>query len=310
MSGPRVLISHGASGREVAKELASRLVDVDVASEAHSHPGKTLAARVRARIDGCEILVVLHAQDEPRSDWLQQEIGYALARGARVLLVARGRQPRGLLGDDDLARWPRTPKDVDKLAALVRARLPATPRASVRSLTHSSQERWTSEIRDECTRELRARGWEPLAIPSVWEGEHPVFATRVPELVWRKRSRGRWIYLRARVTPFNPVDLVSVRARAAPRVFEWWLLRNGRSDGWMRKLYRGASEPITAKTRFFGQREPIVVASPRASTLISSRFLTQRIERTGEIAAELERIEAWMMRAAAPARARPLLTTS
>ena len=305
MSGSpaRVLISHSASGRAIAKHLKASLADVEVAAEAHSRPGKTLASRVRARIDACEVFVALLGDDGPRRGWIQQEVGYALARGARVVLAAADVEERALVPDADASRWPRKPADIDALARRIRDALPATPRGAVRSLQHSSQEGWTSAIRDETTRELRAHGWTPLTIPSAWEGEHPVFVTRVPDIVWRKRVRGRWIYLRARVAPFNPVDLVTVRSRVSSRVFEWWLLRTGRSDGWMRKLYRGASEPITAKTRFFGEDAVPTVVGQRGGALVSRRFLTQRIERTGEIAAELDRVEAWLARSAARARA-------
>lgn len=294
-----MLISHSASGRALARSIAARLADIEHASESHARPGRTLAARVRTSLDACELLLVLLDENAARSAWLHQEIGYALARGARVLVVARGPVERALLADAKPVAWPRSAAEVDALAGRVRGALPATPRRTIRSLAQTPEDQWRSAVRDELTRELRAHGWKAIAIGGAWEGERRVFTERIPDVVWRKKVRGRYVYLRPRVAPFNPVDLLTVRARIAPRVYEWWLLRTGRSDTWMRKLYRGAAEPITAMTRYFGEVAP---AAGPGTSLIARRFLTERIGRTGELAGELTPIEAWMRRAASPPR--------
>ena len=305
MAPARVVVSHSASGRALAQRLVERLAarGVDALALGHSRPGRTLAARAKEALRSCELLLVLEDDDAARSAWVQQEIGFALARDLPVILVADARRDRALLADVAARAWPSTPAKLDALATHVQRALPGTPRAAARSLALVSQERWTGAIREEAHAELAARGWQPHPLPAVWDEEGRVFQTRVADVAWRKRVRGRWVYLRPRVAPFNPIDLLQVRRSCAPRVYEWWLLRTGRSDGWMQRLYGGASELVTARTRFFGAREPM--ASPARATLIHQRFLTQRIERTGELAAELAALEKWAARAALTPAARP-----
>ena len=305
MSGPRVLVSHGANGRALAKRLVAALAQggVDVAAEGHARPGKTLATRVRRELDACELLLVLYDEDAARSAWVHQEIGYALGQGRQIFVIAKTASDRALLTGTRSIAWPRGPDRVAAIARRIHRALPATPRAAVRSLAQTSEERWSRLVRAEVARELRARGWEALPVGGAWEGRKRIFVTSIADVVWRKKVRGRWLYLRTRAAPFNPVDLLSVRERAAPRVYEWWLLRTGRSDGWMQRLYGGAPEPLTSRTRFFGQREAPLVATNGAGALIRQRFLTERIERTGRLARELDAIEAWLAQATRRQRA-------
>ena len=296
MPGARVVLSHTPSAAALARRLREAVGALGVEAEALSHgrPGRALAGRARARLDACELLVVLLDEDASRSPWVHQEIGYCLAQGRQIVVVARTGGDRALLRGTRSTPWPRRAHEVAAIARRIQRALPATPRAAVRSLAQTSPERWTRLMREEVATELKARGWEALPVEGAWEGKQRVFVSRVADVVWRKKVRGRWLYLRTRAAPFNPVDLLSVRERAAPRVYEWWLLRTGRSDGWMQRLYGGAPEPITSSTRFFGQREAARLTGAAEGVLIRQRFLTERIERTGRLARELDAIEAWL----------------
>jgi len=277
----RVLLLHGPEGADAATRLAAALADAGVEARAlGSPPG------AREALDACECVLLLYDRRGRDAAWLDQAAGVALARGILLFVIANA--PRGFV---EAIPRPRSQRAFRDLAEQVRAALPATPRAAVRSLAQSSEARWTRAIAAEAAAELAARGWTKVALAAARDEGARVFAQDAPGDAWWKRVEGRRVWLRPRVAPFNPVDLVHVRGRAAPRVHEWWILRDGRSDAWMRRVYRGDAEKITPRTKFFGRRERAAGPGPQ---LIDKRILTQRVDRTGAIAAELAAIEAWL----------------
>lgn len=251
----------------------------------------------RAQLDACELLVPLLDAEGARSPALQQAIGYALARGVRVLPAVRGARDLGLLAQAERAPWPGSERSLRRLIAQAQRALPATPRAAVRSLAMSSDARWAKAIGAEAAAELAARGWMPTTIAAAREGGRAVFVGRANDPVWRRKLAGRWTYLRPRVAPFNPIDLLHVRGDAAARVYEWWILRDARPDAWMKRVYGGEAQKLSSRSKFFGVLGPVAGKRTGAGgKLIDRRLLTQRVDRTGALAGELAAIEAWLAR--------------
>jgi hypothetical protein len=281
---PRVVVCHGPGSGQAAERLAGALHEADIECARFGEP--TLA---RESIDGCEALVALFDARGSDCSWLDQALGIALARGIPVFAASRA--PRGMLPAAAIVERPRSQRAFRELVARIRAALPATPRASVRSLAQSSEKRWTRVVTEEVEAELTARGWTRVPLAEAREERARVFVEALPGDAWWKEVDGRRVWLRPRVAPFNPVDLLHVRERAAARVHEWWILRDGRSDAWMKRVYRGESEKLTARTKFFGQRVSVAGAGPQ---LVDKRILTERVDRTGTLARELAALEEWL----------------
>ena len=90
----RVFISHSTRDQGLVISLANLLskfgVEVSVA-EWYLAPGERLDKKVFKQIEGSDCVVVLLTQNEIRSNWVQQEIGYSLQRNKPVIpIVEKG----------------------------------------------------------------------------------------------------------------------------------------------------------------------------------------------------------------------------
>jgi len=96
----RVFISHSTRDRGLVITLANLLarfgVEVFVA-EWYLTPGESLDKKVFAQIEKADCMVVLLTRNGVRSNWIQQEIGYALKANKPIIpLVEKGVEPKDL----------------------------------------------------------------------------------------------------------------------------------------------------------------------------------------------------------------------
>lgn len=96
----KVFLSHSTSDLGIVRALASLLskfgAKVEVA-EWYLAPGESLNKKVLRLIDGCDCVVALLTKNGIRSNWVQQEIGYALNSKKSVIpLVEKGISQREL----------------------------------------------------------------------------------------------------------------------------------------------------------------------------------------------------------------------
>ncbi|MEW6619015.1 MAG: toll/interleukin-1 receptor domain-containing protein [bacterium] len=90
----KVFISHSTRDQRLVITLANILskfgVDVSVA-EWYLSPGQQLDKKIFEKIENSDCVIVLLTQNGIRSNWVQQEIGYALKSGKSLIpLVEKG----------------------------------------------------------------------------------------------------------------------------------------------------------------------------------------------------------------------------
>ncbi|MEW6003532.1 MAG: toll/interleukin-1 receptor domain-containing protein [Nitrospirota bacterium] len=90
----KVFISHSTRDQRLVITLANILskfgVDVSVA-EWYLSPGQQLDKKIFEKIENSDCVIVLLTQNGIRSNWVQQEIGYALKSGKPLIpLVEKG----------------------------------------------------------------------------------------------------------------------------------------------------------------------------------------------------------------------------
>lgn len=100
MAEEQVFVSHTPADLEVVQELFSTVrnlpIDVHSALEA-VEPGRS-RLDLEGRLGNSDLLVAVLTEDGAGSRWVNQEIGYAVARGIPILpLYADGVEPEGYL---------------------------------------------------------------------------------------------------------------------------------------------------------------------------------------------------------------------
>ncbi len=99
--GFRVFLSHKASVKKETAELKESLALFGLtAFVAHSDilPTKAWQDEIENALESMDGLVALMTADFHNSDWTDQEIGYAFARGVPIVAVRLGRDPYGFIG--------------------------------------------------------------------------------------------------------------------------------------------------------------------------------------------------------------------
>lgn len=96
-----VFVSHSVSDQAIllklAKHLEAERIELYVA-EWDVTPGRSIGAKTRACIDRADCMVVLLTREGSRSEWVNQEIGYAIRASKPVLpFVESGTKLTGLL---------------------------------------------------------------------------------------------------------------------------------------------------------------------------------------------------------------------
>jgi hypothetical protein len=118
--GYRVFLSHKTEVKvETAKlkeELAKFGATCFVAHE-DIHPTKDWQDEIENALASCDAFVALLSKDFHESNWTDQEVGYAVARGIPIIAVRLGRDPYGFIGKFQALRsdWDAAPLDIAKL---------------------------------------------------------------------------------------------------------------------------------------------------------------------------------------------------
>lgn len=96
----KVFISHLSANRKQAGDLQGELAPYGMSCfVAHKdiHPTMEWQTEIETALATCDLLVALIYPDFKKSDWCDQEIGYALGRGVPVFTVRCGADPTGFV---------------------------------------------------------------------------------------------------------------------------------------------------------------------------------------------------------------------
>jgi TIR domain-containing protein len=118
--GYRIFLSHKS---EVKKEAAQLQEDLEVfgvsAFVAHKdiHPTRAWQDEIENALHTMDAFVAVMTKDFHDSDWTDQEVGIALARGVPVIALRLGRDPYGFLGKFQALStdWANAPEEIVKV---------------------------------------------------------------------------------------------------------------------------------------------------------------------------------------------------
>lgn len=116
----RLFMSHKA---QVKRETAQLKTDLEAygisAFVAHEdiHPTRAWQDEIENALASMDGFVALMTPDFHESDWTDQEVGYALARGVPIIALRLGRDPYGFLGKFQglSCDWRSAPEEIVKL---------------------------------------------------------------------------------------------------------------------------------------------------------------------------------------------------
>lgn len=116
----RLFLSHKASVKKQTAELKERLALFGfTAFVAHSdiHPTKAWQDEIENALATMDGFVALMTKDFHDSDWTDQEVGYAFARGVPIVAVRLGLDPYGFIGKFQgvSTTWQDAPTDIAKV---------------------------------------------------------------------------------------------------------------------------------------------------------------------------------------------------
>jgi hypothetical protein len=116
----RVFLSHKASVKKEVADLKEQLCSFGFSAfvaHADIHPTKDWREEIENALATMDGFVALMTEDFHESDWTDQEVGYALARGVPMLNVRLGRDPYGLIGKFQAVstRWETAALDIAKM---------------------------------------------------------------------------------------------------------------------------------------------------------------------------------------------------
>lgn len=118
--GYRVFLSHKTEVKVKTAKLKDELAKYGVSAfVAHEdiHPTKDWQDEIENALASCDAFVALLTGSFHESNWTDQEVGYALARGIPIIAVRLGRDPYGFIGKFQGLRsdWNSAPIEVAKL---------------------------------------------------------------------------------------------------------------------------------------------------------------------------------------------------
>lgn len=118
--GFRLFLSHKAAAKKETAELRDRLelfgFSCFVAHE-DIHPTHAWQDEIENALSSMDGFVALMTQDFHDSDWTDQEVGYALARGVPIIAVRLGTDPYGFIGKFQAisSGWQHAALDITKV---------------------------------------------------------------------------------------------------------------------------------------------------------------------------------------------------
>lgn len=118
--GFRIFLSHKSEVKAESAELKERLRSFGISCfVAHEdiHPTKAWQDEIENALASMDGFVALLTKDFHDSDWTDQEVGYALARGVPMIAVRLGRNPYGFIGKVQAlsSSWENAPVDLLKI---------------------------------------------------------------------------------------------------------------------------------------------------------------------------------------------------
>lgn len=112
----RLFISHISAHKDKATRLRSCLVPFHVSGfVAHEDitPTTLWEAEIQRALHTMDAFLAIHTDGFSKSVWTQQEIGFAVARGVRIISFKMGEDPTGFIGKQQaLARLNRTAEQI------------------------------------------------------------------------------------------------------------------------------------------------------------------------------------------------------
>lgn len=118
--GFRLFLSHKSEVKKETAELKERLqlfgVSCFVAHE-DIHPTKAWLDEIENALASMDGFVALMTEDFHDSDWTDQEVGYAVARGVPIIAVRLGKDPYGFIGKLQAlsSTWQAAGEDIVKI---------------------------------------------------------------------------------------------------------------------------------------------------------------------------------------------------
>lgn len=114
----RLFISHISKDKQIATRLKDALSAYNIAGfVAHEdiHPTLPWQDEIERALQTMDALIAVHTPGFSASIWTQQEIGYALGRGTKVISFKMGEDPTGFIGKHQaLPRRNRTAEEIAK----------------------------------------------------------------------------------------------------------------------------------------------------------------------------------------------------
>ena len=129
----RLFISHISKHKLKATRLKEALARYDIAGfVAHEDIYPTLAWQdeIERGLLTMNAMVAVHTPGFSASHWTQQEVGFALGRGAKVISFEMGEVPTGFIGKHQAL--PRRSRTAEEIAEEIDKLLMADPRTSAR----------------------------------------------------------------------------------------------------------------------------------------------------------------------------------
>ncbi len=124
----RLFISHISKDKSIATRLKEGLAKYDISGfVAHEdiHPTLAWQDQIERALQTMDALIAVHTVGFSASIWTQQEIGYALGRGVKIISFKWGEDPTGFIGKHQAL--PRLNRNADQIAAEVQRLLLADP---------------------------------------------------------------------------------------------------------------------------------------------------------------------------------------
>jgi hypothetical protein len=129
----RLFISHISADKLIATRLKDALAAHHIAGfVAHEdiHPTLAWQDEIERGLRTMDAMVAVHTKGFSASFWTQQEIGFALGRGVKVISFKYGEDPTGFIGKHQAL--PRLGRSAEEIAAEIDRLLAADPRTAER----------------------------------------------------------------------------------------------------------------------------------------------------------------------------------
>ena len=129
----RLFISHISKDRQIATRLKGALAKYDIAGfVAHEdiHPTLAWQDEIERALVTMDALIAVHTAGFSASMWCQQEVGFALGRGTKVISFKMGEDPTGFIGKHQAL--PRRNRTAEEIAEEVDKLLETDPRTRER----------------------------------------------------------------------------------------------------------------------------------------------------------------------------------